>query len=110
MTNDTQEVLKAMPPMEADLKEFQDWLFCYYEEIKDALQSKPVDEIEYYKLASEELLAENKELTNRMGQAYIVIGALADHTGTFDHPAIQRALDYFSECKYDDDFLPWKVE
>jgi len=41
-----------------------------------------------------------------MLQAYIVIG---DIIGALDiwTPEIEAALDYFSEGKYDEGFLPW---
>lgn len=41
-----------------------------------------------------------------MGQAYQVIGAIASEAGLFEHPDVQRALDYFSESRYREDFLP----
>ena len=40
-------------------------------------------------------------------QAYQVIGSLVDSAGCFDDPAVQRALDYFSQGKHDENFLPW---
>ena len=42
-----------------------------------------------------------------MGQAYQVIGAIASEAGLLDHPEVQRALDYFSENRYREDFLPF---
>jgi len=44
-----------------------------------------------------------------MGQAYQVIGAIASEAGLFDHPDVQRALDYFSENRYREDFLPFSL-
>jgi hypothetical protein len=44
-----------------------------------------------------------------MGQAYQVIGAIATEAGLFDHPEVQRALDYFSENRYREGFLPFSL-
>lgn len=44
-----------------------------------------------------------------MGQAYQVIGAITSEAGLLDHAEVQRALDYFSENRYRDDFLPFSL-
>ncbi|QSR22091.1 hypothetical protein [Hyphomonas sp. KY3] len=44
-----------------------------------------------------------------MGQAYQVIGAIASEAGLFEHPDVQSALDYFSENRYREDFLPFSL-
>lgn len=44
-----------------------------------------------------------------MGQAYQVIGAIATEAGLSDHPEVQRALDYFSENRYREGFLPFSL-
>lgn len=44
-----------------------------------------------------------------MAQAYRVIGNIVANLN-IDHPEIERALDYFCECKYDEDFLPWGID
>lgn len=58
-------------------------------------------------------VAPNSETKRReqeiMGQAYQVIGAIASEAGLFDHPDVQRALDYFSENRYRKDFLPFSL-
>jgi hypothetical protein len=44
------------------------------------------------------------------GSAYQVIGSLAHAAGLFDHPEVQRALDWFSQYRDGDklvDLLPW---
>ena len=41
--------------------------------------------------------------------AYQIVGALAHYTGTFEHPDVQRALDYLSGEKVED-ILPWPRE
>lgn len=41
-------------------------------------------------------------------QAYQVIGTLASVANCFDDPEVQRALDYFSEDRFDPKFLPFK--
>lgn len=43
-------------------------------------------------------------------QAYQVIGALSHHFDAFEHPDVQRALDYFSNDEYDPEFLPWVMK
>lgn len=42
-----------------------------------------------------------------MGQACQVIGAIASEAGLSDFPGVQRALEYFSENRYREDFLPF---
>lgn len=44
-----------------------------------------------------------------MAQAYIVIGNIMANLD-IDSPELQRALDYFCTCKYDEDFLPWGID
>ena len=49
---------------------------------------------------------------SKSGQAYQVIGALADATEMekLSEAGIKRALDYFSDAEaYDECFLPWSV-
>lgn len=44
------------------------------------------------------------------GEAYQVIGALAHASGLFDHPEVQRALDYFGYDRWRQpgaEILPW---
>lgn len=41
--------------------------------------------------------------------AYQIVGALAHYTGTFNHPDVQRALDYLSGEKVEG-ILPWPRE
>ncbi|AWC24965.1 hypothetical protein CO731_04458 [Aminobacter sp. MSH1] len=48
-----------------------------------------------------------EELEAKSGQAYQVIGWLLSECGLFETAEGQRALDYFSEDAFDDDFLPW---
>ncbi|MEM9015197.1 MAG: hypothetical protein AAGB02_08840 [Pseudomonadota bacterium] len=52
---------------------------------------------------------EEIENASAMGQAYQVIGVLAHKAGLFDHPDVQRALDYFSRNQYREDFLPFSI-
>ena len=58
-------------------------------------------------------LTPNSETNRRgqeiMGQAYQVVGAIASESGLFEHPDVQRALDYFSEGRYREDFLPFSL-
>tara|TARA_R110000765_G_scaffold339208_1_gene429360 strand:- start:141 stop:389 length:249 start_codon:yes stop_codon:yes gene_type:complete len=58
-------------------------------------------------------VAPNSETKRReqdiMGQAYQVIGAITSEAGLLDHPEVQRALNYFSENRYRDDFLPFSL-
>lgn len=50
------------------------------------------------------------------GEAYQVIGALAGDTGQFEHPQVQRALDYFGSIAAGGaypgvtDILPWALD
>lgn len=43
-------------------------------------------------------------------EAYQVIGVIATEAGLFDHPAVQRALDYFSAETQDGSILPFSIE
>jgi hypothetical protein len=54
-----------------------------------------------------EMLKRIEDLETKSGQAYQVIGNLLSECGLFESPEGQRALDYFSQDGYDDDFLPW---
>jgi len=58
-------------------------------------------------------VAPNSETKRReqeiMGQAYQVIGPIASEASLFDHPDVQRALDYFSENRYSEEFLPFSL-
>lgn len=47
------------------------------------------------------------ELEAKSAQAYQVIGSLLSQCGLFESEEGTRALDYFSQDDYDDDFLPW---
>jgi hypothetical protein len=49
-------------------------------------------------------------LETKSAQAYQVIGALSTHFDAFEHPDVQRALDYFSSDGYDPEFLPWVMK
>lgn len=49
-----------------------------------------------------------KDADEIAGEAYQVIGALAHRAGLFDHPAVQRALDYFSS-DLTGEVLPFKI-
>lgn len=51
----------------------------------------------------------NRREQEIMGQAYQVIGAIASEAGLFEHSDVQRALDYFSEKRYREDFLPFSL-
>ena len=52
----------------------------------------------------------NCETSRVMGQAYQVIGILAENANLFDHPEVVRALDYFASNEYQEDFLPLSFE
>ncbi|QKC90611.1 hypothetical protein EB230_21045 [Mesorhizobium sp. NZP2234] len=54
-----------------------------------------------------EMLQRIEDLENKSGQAYQVIGALLWQCGLHETAEGTRALDYFSQDAYDDDFLPW---
>lgn len=43
------------------------------------------------------------------GEAYQVIGSLADAAGLSEHPEVQRALDYFSSSEPDGSLLPFII-
>lgn len=38
-----------------------------------------------------------ERLEEKIGAAYAAVGQLADMCGLFDHPEVQKALDYFAE-------------
>lgn len=44
------------------------------------------------------------------GEAYQVIGALADKAGLFEHPEVQRVLDYFSSGTFEGEVLPFNLD
>lgn len=52
------------------------------------------------------IVQSNLDASAVAGEAYQVIGALADAAGLFDHPEVQRALDYFSKAP-DGSLLPF---
>ena len=57
-------------------------------------------------------MSKEKELARKLGQAYQVLGVLLlgyDHEGITDKEA-KRALDYFSDGRFDDNFLSWPRE
>jgi hypothetical protein len=48
------------------------------------------------------------ELEDLCGELYQVIGVLADYSGCFDHPDVQRALDNASKAKFiHRNLIPW---
>lgn len=44
------------------------------------------------------------------GEAYQVIGEVADKGGLFDHPDVQRALDFFASVGTAEEILPFEVK
>ena len=44
-----------------------------------------------------------------MGQAYQVIGAIAQEAGLLEHPDVQRALEYFAANQFRENFLPFSL-
>ena len=50
------------------------------------------------------------EIFGKIAQAYQVIAALLVEAGEDGTAAGQRALDYFSQDRFDPDFLPWAIE
>lgn len=57
-------------------------------------------------MSSERQTSNPKSAEDIAGEAYQVIGALAASAGLLDHPAVVRAMDYFSGgCA--GEILPW---
>jgi hypothetical protein len=116
------EIIKALRAGDREAYVKDDGNNCYridgrfdLEKVVDSL----VDRLGEQKPARSEAIAAINEtmdglrimrLENMVGAAYQVIGSLADATGTFEHPAVQKALGYFSQDDYDEDFLPWVIE
>lgn len=55
-----------------------------------------------------------KDAETIAGEAYQIIGSLAEEAGLFNHPSVQRALDYFvniadGEARAHVEILPWDV-
>ncbi|MER8913742.1 hypothetical protein NKI32_07870 [Mesorhizobium sp. M0761] len=48
-----------------------------------------------------------EDLETKSGQAYQIIGNLLWRCGLHESEEGTRALDYFSQDGFDDDFLPW---
>jgi hypothetical protein len=79
---------------------------------QDGTNPKPTDPwlwARYQEVCAEavKLTKDRDALLDKIATAYQIVGAISHYAGLFDHPDVQRALDYLSD---EDDFaelLPW---
>lgn len=64
-----------------------------------------------HRLASTAAIATERDaLSELVGAAYQIVGALAQHGAAFDHPSVIRALDALSDQRETEPLLPWPHE